>query len=107
MDVVFSQIQQRLESCRFAFETSFELIILDGIRELFLEDARDFMKSRQLYIDRRTSLILLIMLWHLTVSSRIPFSIYLLNGAPGSESCEFTRRTGSESCVRVRVVIVQ
>ena len=42
-------------------------IVLDvGIRELLLEDARDFMKSRQWYADRGTTLILLsiLMLWH-------------------------------------------
>ena len=34
-------------------------IVLDvGIRELLLEDARDFMKSRQWYADRGTTLIL-------------------------------------------------
>ena len=75
MDVVFSQIQQRLESRRFTFETTFELILLD--REFFLEDARDFMKNRQLDIDRSTSLIPLIMLWHLTVFSEFPFSTSL------------------------------
>ena len=61
------------------------IILDDGIRELILEDARDFMKSRQWYADRGTYLILLSMLRHLTNLSGIPFRRgYLLYGAPGS-----------------------
>jgi chaperone BCS1 len=61
------------------------VILDDGIREFLLEDARDFMKSRQWYADRGTSPILLSMFWNLTKSSGIPFRRgYLLYGAPGS-----------------------
>jgi hypothetical protein len=51
-------------------------IILDvGIKELLLEDARDFMKSRQWYADRGTTLILFstLMLRHLNKFHRHPF----------------------------------
>lgn len=48
-------------------------IILDvGIRELILDDARDFMKSRQWYADRGPSLIIP-MLWHLNKFLRYSF----------------------------------
>jgi chaperone BCS1 len=61
------------------------IILDDGIRDFLLEDARDFIKSRQWYADRGASLILLSMLLHLTHSSGIPFRRgYLLYGAPGS-----------------------
>ena len=72
------------------------------IREFLLEDARDFMKSRQLYADRGTALIALLVLWHLTNTLGIPFRRgYLLYGAPGSGNWGYMPRTGSESYAQV------
>jgi hypothetical protein len=72
------------------------------IKEFLLENARDFMKSRQLYADRGTALIPLSVLWHLTNTLGIPFRRgYLLYGAPGSGNWGYTRKTGSESYAQV------
>lgn len=72
------------------------------IREFLLEDARDLMKSRELYVDRGTALIPLSALWYLTNTLRIPSRRgYLLYGTPGSENWGHMRRTGSESYARV------
>ena len=59
----------------------------DGIKELILEDARDFLKSKQWYADRGTTFVLPSgsMPYYLTHLSGIPFRRgYLLYGAPGS-----------------------
>ena len=59
----------------------------DGIKELLLEDARDFLKSKQWYADRGTFLMFpsSSVFCHLIHSSGIPFRRgYLLYGAPGS-----------------------
>jgi chaperone BCS1 len=83
-------------------------IILDvGIRELLLEDARDFMKSRQWYADRGTSLILfsILKLWHLTNSSGIPFRRgYLLYGAPGSGKTSIIHSLAGELGLDIYIV---
>ena len=83
-------------------------IILDvGIRELILDDARDFMKSRQWYADRGTSLLLLafIMLWHLTNSPGIPFRRgYLLYGAPGSGKTSIIHSLAGELGLDIYIV---
>jgi len=78
-----------LESCRFTLQTSFELHILDiGIRELLLEDARDFMKSRQWYADRG-----------------IPFRRgYLLYGAPGSGKTSIIHSLAGELGLDIYIV---
>jgi chaperone BCS1 len=63
------------------------IVLDDGIKELILEDARDFLKSKQWYADRGTTFVLPSgsMPHHLTHLSGIPFRRgYLLYGAPGS-----------------------
>jgi mitochondrial chaperone BCS1 len=62
-------------------------VLDEGVKELLIEDARDFLKSKQWYAGRGMSLALpsRSMLCHLTHFSGIPFRRgYLLYGAPGS-----------------------
>jgi mitochondrial chaperone BCS1 len=81
------------------------IILDDGIRDFLLEDARDFMNSRQWYADRGTSPFSFSMLFHLKHSSGIPFRRgYLLYGAPGSGKTSIIHSLAGELGLNIYII---
>jgi chaperone BCS1 len=81
------------------------IILDDGIRDFLLEDALEFMKSRQWYSDRGASPILLSMFLHPTHSSGIPFRRgYLLYGSPGSGKTSIIHSLAGELGLNIYII---